>query len=170
MTQPGAVAPATPLIRSSDWRIHRAISPNPLPGAGFATFAGGVGRFTPGTLSALSVPRWRLSAIVRRRWIVASHDKTFERRVAGAERRLSMIAWRHFASRWRHSVFERRLSAFGRRVAMIATRLWTIESRLPAVLSRHSGVGRRGRGACLRKRQKERAALGQPLMLCNAGD
>ncbi len=141
MAQPGAGAPAVPLIRSSNWRTHRATSPNPLPGAGFATFAGGVGRFTPGTSSALPVPRWRLSAIARRRWIVASHGKTFERRVAGAERRLS---------------------AFGRRAAMIAARLWTIESRLPAVLSRdgmvlsrHSGVGRRGwMCACGRTKKK----------------
>lgn len=155
MAQRGAGAPAVPLIRSSDWRIHRATPPNPLPGAGFATFAGGMGRFTPATSSALPVPRWRLPAIARRRWIVASHDKTFERRVAGAERRLSMIEWRH-------SAFERRLLAFGRRAAMIATRLWTIESRLPEVLSRdgmvlsrHSGVGRRGRGrACARTKKK----------------
>lgn len=82
MAQPGAGAPAVPLIRSPDWRIQRAASSNPLPGAGFATFAGGVGRFTPGTLSTLSVPRWCHPAIARRRWIVVSHDKTFERRVA----------------------------------------------------------------------------------------
>lgn len=155
-------APAVPLIRSPDWCTHRAASSNPLSGAGFATFAGGVGRFTPGTLSTLSVPRWRLPAIARRRWIVASHDKTFERRVAGAERRLSMIEWRRFASGWRHAASERRRAAFGRRVAMIARRLWTIESRLPAVLSRdgmvlsrHYGVGRRGwMCACIRAKKK----------------
>ena len=52
---------------------------------------------------------------------------------------------------------------------MIARRLWTIESCLPEVLSRHSGVGRRGwMRACASAKKK--AALGQPLMLCSAGD
>lgn len=156
--------------RALDPLFRLALPPCSIPESlvwrGFCEVCWWSGGFTQGTLSTLFVPRWRLPAIARRRWIVASHDKTFDRRVAGAEWRLSMIEWRYFASGWRRSAFERRLSAFGKRVAMIATRLWTIESRLPEVLSRHSGSGRRGWGRACVRAKKERAALGPPLILC----
>ena len=153
--------------------------------------------FRPGIWSGFLAFQQRLSAMERRRWMIASHDATVERRVAGAERRLSMMEWRHSVLRRRHASPEMRLPVFGRRVAMIATRIWTMESRLPAIPSRLSGfgmrrerrfLGRRGSRRCAGggegavgavalgagdfwpPRQKKRAALGQPLMLCSAGD